>query len=183
MCKLLAVGRMALLLRKGGVHEWDGPGRFEVEYERFALLPAYEHQKLAWLKPGWRPPVGNVGPEAARGDGPSRVTTAASVQRVWKVPSRAAFDQLEDLHPWAKPQVDMRFDYKPDRPLWLLALRASRLAEPQAVPMDERYAGCRSWVPLKPEHHVDDAGAVPAMDDAAFERVLRRVDAAMANKV
>ena len=29
------------------------------------------------------------------------------VARIWPVPSREAFDRLDDLHAWATPQIDM----------------------------------------------------------------------------
>ena len=53
---LVADGRCALLLRKGGVHEDTGPGRFRLEHERFLLFPAWEHERLDWIKPDWLPP-------------------------------------------------------------------------------------------------------------------------------
>src|SRR5690606_840280 len=43
VCDLLLEGKCSLLLRKGGVHEDRGPGRFELEHERFTLYPAWEH--------------------------------------------------------------------------------------------------------------------------------------------
>ncbi|MEL7089128.1 MAG: DUF1802 family protein [Planctomycetota bacterium] len=55
VCDLLLEGKTCLLLRKGGVHEYDGPGRFKLEYDRFALFPAWEHENLDWIKPGLRP--------------------------------------------------------------------------------------------------------------------------------
>jgi hypothetical protein len=99
--------------------------------------------------------------------------------KIWQVPSRAAFDQLDDLHCWTPQQIDMRFDYKPERPLYLMAVRASRLAAPKTVPNDAQYAGCKSWVPLRPADEVDDAGARPVLDDATFEAIIARIDHAM----
>lgn len=176
VCELLTMGRCALLLRKGGVHEDAGPGRFRLEHDRFALFPAAEHEKLDWVKPAFR--IRNE-PLPAR---PEHVDISgyAEVAKIWEVPSRAAFDTLDDLHPWEKPQIDMRFDYKPDRPLYLVALRAYRLPEPHRVPYTDAYLGCRSWVDLDAEDAVPTSEAAPAMSADALRDVIGRVDGAFA---
>ncbi|NBC11244.1 MAG: DUF1802 family protein [Planctomycetes bacterium] len=174
VCDLLVEGRCALVLRKGGVHEEGGPGRFKLEHERFALFPAWEHERLDWIKPAFRLR------EAPIEDEPAQIELRgyAEVGRIWEVPSREAFDALDDLHPWTAEQIDMRFNYKPERPLFLLALRAYQLSEAKVIPNRPSFAGCRSWVPLPPEDAVDETGATPAMSDDRFADVLRRVDAA-----
>ena len=172
VCELLTLGRCALLLRKGGVHEDEGPGRFRLEHERFALFPAAEHEKLDWIKPSFRI---RDEPLPAR---PERVSIPgyAEVAGIWEVPSREAFDRLDDLHPWEKPQIDMRFRYKPERPLYLVALKAYRLREPHRVPYTDAYLGCRSWVDLDASDAVPTAEAVEAMDESSFREVLQRVE-------
>ena len=174
VCDLLLAGRFCLLLRKGGIHEDRGPGVFELEYPRFALFPAWSHQQPEMLKARFRAGV-------APGDEPAEITLrgCASAAGIWRVPSRDAFEQLDDLHPWSPAQVDMRFNYKPERPLYLLALRAARLREPRTIRNHAQYTGCRSWVPLRAGDEVDDADATPAMDDATFGALIERVERAM----
>lgn len=171
---LLVEGRQAMVLRKGGVHEEAGPGRFELAHDRFALFPAWEHQRPEWIKSDWRG-------EAQAMAEPDTLTLRglAEVARIWAVPSREAFDTLDDLHGWERPQIDMRFDYKPDRPLYVVALRTYRLPEPATIPNRPRYAGCKSWVDLEAEDAVDEAGATPTMGEAEFGALLARVDRAM----
>lgn len=175
VCDLLAAGRCCLLLRKGGVHEDHGPGRFRLEEDRFALFPAWEHEKLPWIKPAWLEGFRREPVEAE----PERLTlhAVAEVARAWTVPSRAAFDRLDDLHPWAAPQIDLRFAYKPERPLYAVALRVTRLAEPRTLPNRAAFAGCRSWVPLAGADAVPTAGQ-PAMPAEELARHLARVDEA-----
>ena len=172
VCDLLAEGRCTLLLRKGGVHETTGPGRFALEHDRFAFFPAWEHENLDWLKPGLRPDRGPIErePEVVfRGWG--------EVAGIWPVPTRQALDALDDLHPWLPPQIDMRFDYKPDRPVYALLVRAYRFAQPVVRANEAAFAGCRSWVPLDGGEHgaIDPAGSIPAIDDAAFIEIRERV--------
>lgn len=174
-CNLLLRGELAFLLRKGGIHERSGPGAFELDHPRFALFPATEHQQPQMLKPPYRE-------EASVDPGPPRQITfrgygAAAGIRV--VPSRQAFDQLDDLHPWAKAQIDMRFDYRSENPLYLVAVRAYRLVEAKTIAYRPAFAGCHSWVPLNADEAVDPTEATPAMDDAAFARIVDRIEAAV----
>ena len=107
------------------------------------------------------------------------ITGIGDATHIWEVPSRAAFDSLEDLHCWTKPQIDMRFDYKPEKPLYLMAVRAWKLTQPKTVLNVPDYAGCRSWVPLADQDAVDDSKLIPALDDDAFNAIVHRVSLAM----
>ena len=171
---LLCAGRCCLLLRKGGVHEFDGPGRFCLEHDRFALFPAWEHEKLDWIKPAFLEGMRTTPIESEPAE--LALPGYAEVAGIWEVPSRQAFDTLDDLHPWTHHQIDMRFNYKPDRPLYALAVRAYRLPTPKVIPNRAAFAGCVSWVPLDdPADQVETSGAVPAMDDGAFSAHLERI--------
>jgi hypothetical protein len=177
ICDLLAEGHCSFLLRKGGIHEEHGPGRFRLEHERFAFYPAWEHQWPEGVKPRWRDRVQTFDTE------PAEVTFHAfgvvTERTIWRLPStgaRAAFDTLDDLHPWAPPQIDMRFNYKPDRPLYLVAPRVYRLAQPRSAANRVVYQGCRSWVPLEASDAIDDTGAEPVLSDEAFAAICARID-------
>ncbi|MCC7145058.1 MAG: DUF1802 family protein [Phycisphaeraceae bacterium] len=174
ICDLLLEGSYGLLLRKGGIHEPSGPGRFELEYPRFALFPSWAHQQPAMIKPPLQPRVQILAE-------PPSITfhAVAEAAGIWSLPNRACLEPLDDLHPYSPQQVDMRFNYKPDRPLFLLALRVFRLAKPQTIPNIQAYGGCRSWVPLAKEHTVDDAGATPVLTDKALADILARVQQAV----
>lgn len=171
ICELLIKGEQAVVIRKGGVHEDQGPGRFRLEHDRFALFPAWEHEYEEGLKPGYRDRL------EQRDKEPESVTLTgfAEVACGWVVPSREAFDRLDELHAWAKPQIDMRFKYKPDRPVYLLALRVFRLESPISLPLSERHWGCRSWVPLEGDERPIAEG-YPAMSPDALAAVIGRID-------
>jgi hypothetical protein len=161
VCRALAGGRQIVLLRKGGIHE--SAGEFELEHMRFVMFPTFLHQNLAMLKPefhAWHEP------HTAE---PGRVTLslACSVSRIIEVKSRPQIDAIDDLHLWTPPLIDMRFNYRPANPLYLLLLRAYRI-EPREIDNTPDYAGCKSWVPLTSP--VDVSGSRPVLDDAAFAR-------------
>jgi hypothetical protein len=161
VCQALASGRQTLLLRKGGIYE--SAGEFEVERPQWVFFPTYVHQSLAQLKPdahaGFRPHTAE----------PDRVTLSVvgAVADVHPVKCREQLDELDDLHVWTRPLLDMRFNYRPENPLYLLVVRAYRLAEPVTIDNTPTYAGCKSWVPL--EAPVDLSGAQPALDDTTFQ--------------
>ncbi|NBC11354.1 MAG: DUF1802 family protein [Planctomycetes bacterium] len=177
VCDLLVGGEMCLLVRKGGIHEAGGPGAFHMSHDRFALYPTFDHQDATRVKPAYRPRLA-MEPDARR----VAVRGWARTARIWPVPSRDAFDRLGDLHPWAPPYIDMRFDYRPDRPLYLVAVRAYGLPAPRPIRYRAAFAGCRSWVPLQGDDVIDQAGSTPAMDEPALDRIIQRIDAAFAGE-
>ena len=84
VCRALAVGRQAIILRKGGIAETGG--QFEPEHTRFWLYPTYVHQQQGGLKPDAaelvhaaeadRPPAGIQGRLLPRVPGPGREVPA-----------------------------------------------------------------------------------------------------------
>jgi hypothetical protein len=162
VCAALAQGRQMLLLRKGGISE---AGRqFAVEHREFLLFPTYLHQNAAMLKPEF---AGAVHPVTGE-PGTIELSAAATVTDIVHVQSRSQIDKLDERHIWTAPLIDMRFSYRPNKPLYLLLVRAWRLAAPITIENTVDYAGCVSWVPLAAE--ISTGGAVPAIADAQFEQ-------------
>jgi hypothetical protein len=161
VCRALETGRQIVLLRKGGIYE--SGGEFELDHPEFLLFPTYLHQNLRMLK---REAHAGFEPHTAEPDR-VRLSAAGVVTDIVQVTSRAQMDAIDAEHVWTAPVIDMRFNYKPQNPLYLLLVRAYRLREPAAVENTPAYAGCKSWVPL--EEPIDTGGAVPVLDDAKYE--------------
>jgi hypothetical protein len=167
VCRALESGRQVLLLRKGGIYE--SAGEFEVEHREFLLFPTYVHQNLKMLKAdaheGFQP----------HAEEPKRVRMAAAgvVTDVLQLESRAQMDALADEHVWTAPLIDMRFNYRPENPLYLLLVRVYQLREPVAVENTPAYAGCKSWVPL--DQPIATGGAMPVLDDVKYESRRRAI--------
>ena len=171
VCRALEQGRQMILLRKGGIYE--SAGEFEVEHRHFLLFPTYLHQNKPMLKPeaheGYQPLA----------EEPSEVALAAAgvVTDIIRLQSRGQMDAIDDEHIWTPPLIDMRFNYRPENPLYLLLLRAYRLRQPVSIINTPAYAGCKSWVPL--DQPVETGDALAVMDDVKYEvwrkSILERV--------
>ncbi|CAN5499881.1 DUF1802 family protein [soil metagenome] len=160
VCRALGEGRQTILLRKGGISE--GIGGFEIEHRKFLLFPTFLHQKLEMLKPAEQAKM------VARADEPDQIHIgyAGEITDILQINSREQMDQLEAEHIWARPLIDMRFNYKPKNPLYLLIVRAHTLKHAVTIANTPDYAGCKSWVPLGNAVMFD---AMPAIADASFE--------------
>ncbi len=173
VCDALSRGRQIILLRKGGIYE--SAGEFEIEHRRFLLLPTYLHQNAAMLKDGERAGLTKLAAEPER----IEISLAGDITDIVPMTRRAAMDALDDEHIWSSPLFDMRFNYRPENPLYLLLVRAYRLARAVTIDNTPAYAGCKSWVPL--ERIVETADAAAVLDDAQYARrrdaILRRVTA------
>jgi hypothetical protein len=162
VCRALEQGTQLILLRKGGISE-SGDGSFQVQHREFLLFPTYLHQNKQMLKPQFQE---GYEPLAAE---PDEVTLAAAgvVSDVVLIKSRRQMDEIDDQHVWTPPLIDMRFDYRPQNPLYLLIVRAYRLHEPVTIANTPAYAGCKSWVPL--DQPIETGDALPVLDDVRFE--------------
>ncbi len=161
VCQAIESGRQILLLRKGGIYE--ASGEFELEYPQFVLFPTYLHQNLNMLKPD-----AHAGFEARSAE-PEQVRLSAGgvVTDIIQLKNRAQMDALDEEHVWTKPLIDMRFNYKPQNPLYLMLVRAYRLPQPLIVENTPAYAGCKSWVPL--DQPVGTGNAAPVLDELKYE--------------
>lgn len=156
----LASGRQILILRKGGILEQSVKNRFSITHDQFVFFPTYLHQSRAQLKPEIAMEPANTEP------GEVRLGVAGEVTDILKVQSRAAIDRLDDQHIWMPALIDMRFNYKPLNPLYLVLVRAYQLPRSVTVINSPAFAGCKSWVPL--DNAIDTRGAAQALDDAAY---------------
>ena len=170
ICRALAEGRQALILRKGGIAETGG--EFELEHRRFWLFPTYLHQHAEGLKPDAQPLL-----EAAEADKPPagvvRLSHFAEVAGIYHVHDLVGALKIDPLHLWSEEAVRARFAYR--RPgLFVVPLRVYRAPEAFELPDTAYYAGCKSWVGL--ERELPTEGAAPVLDDDAFRDVLRLLD-------
>jgi hypothetical protein len=170
ICRALAEGRQAVVLRKGGLDETTGD--FRLEHTRFWLFPTYMHQHRDGIKPeavpllkqaeAERPPAGVV-----------RLSHWVEVAGVYHVHDLVGAVQLAGLHLWSEETVRQRFAYR--RPgLYVWPARVYRAAQVVELPDAASYAGCRSWVEL--ERDLPTEGSVPVLSDEAFREVLRTLD-------
>ncbi len=175
LCDALVAGRQSLLLRKGGISESNG--EFELEHSRFVLFPTYVHQKADSLKAEYRTTLD------VRSSEPNelRITGWAEVTDIVQLHDRRQMDELADLHIWDESLVDMRFNYRPYNPLYLMLVRAHRLAVPVMIENCIDYNGCRSWVPLNTPIEIE--ASTPAVEDEAYERLRRMVKQRLAKAV
>ena len=166
----LAKGETIVLLRKGGIKEIGG--RFSAQADRAVLFPTFEHQQPDLLKPAYRDLVEPV----SAGWHPQTITLKAWAQitHIFLTTEEDKVLALADFHIWRSQLAQERLKWKPKQPLYVMLLRAYALPEPTAIPWDDSYGGCRSWISLKAGLAVDDA--LPAISDTDYARKVRAVE-------
>ena len=149
----LGRGEQVILIRKGGIADPS----FGVEADRFYLYPTYFHQ----------------GESEARAS--VTITHWCEVARTWSIRD---FDLLQRLAPLAAipmETLEARYRFRPDQSLYVIAVRAWKLADPVEVQYREEYGGCRSWISLEDEIDVD--GSTPVLGDAELRAKIETVEA------
>jgi hypothetical protein len=170
ICRALAEGRQALLLRKGGIAEKSGD--FLVEHQRFWLFPTYVHQQERGIVPEAQPLLEQVLTERPP-PGIVRLSEFAEVTGVYHVKKLLPAQMLAHLHLWSDETVEQRFAYRYPG-LYVLPVRVYRAAEVLELPDTAGYQGCRSWVELDEELPTD--GAAPVLSDQQIQDLARSLD-------
>lgn len=147
----LGRGEQILLIRKGGIAD----PTFGVEAERFYLFPTYFHS----------------GSEGARQS--VMITHWAEVVKTWRVRELERLYALESFTIMNRENLDIRYRFREDQALHVLAVRAWRLPKPVTIAVTPEYAGCRSWVSIDDEIDVD--GSTPALSEEELARRIAEV--------
>jgi hypothetical protein len=166
VCHALALGRQAIILRKGGIAE--AGGSFEPEHNRFWLYPTYVHQQHGGLKveaaehvrvaDAERPPAGLL-----------RLSHFAEVKAIYRIEKLFGALLLDDLHCWSEETVRQRFAYRTPG-IYVLGVRVFATPHPHELPESAEYAGCRTWIDLGRD--LPSEGARPVVSDTQFDDVL-----------
>ena len=165
VCDSLLSGRQIVLLRKGGILEQRGKG-FQIEHEQFFLYPNTEHQSREQLKAEFHERLGGYGPPA-RESGKIVIAGYGRVVDIVKTADAARLRALEPFTVWTQALFDMRINYKPEKPNYVVTVRAYKLPQAVDVPYHSDYGGCHSWVPMKQE--LSMSHAMPVLSDMEFE--------------
>ena len=163
VCDEVLAGKQVALLRKGGILEQKKG--FQLEHETFFFYPNTEHQSREQLKPGFHPRLDAYGPPA-RVSGKISIAGFGRVVDIVKTTDAEKLRALESITCWTQALFDMRINYKPEKPNFVITVRAYTLPQVIEVPYNEDYAGCHSWVPLQNELI---ATGTPVFSDDAFE--------------
>ena len=167
----LTKGETIVLLRKGGIKEQSG--RFKAQAEQAVLFPTFEHQKPELLKPKYQALVEPV----RSGWHPQTIELKAWAQitHIFLTTDEAKVAALADFHVWQPQLAQERLKWKPNQPLYVMALRVYSLPAPVTIPWLESYRGCRSWVELNEALVVDDL--LPAIADADYNAQVAEIAA------
>jgi len=159
----LARGKQRFLLRKGGIAE--GKRGFEVKHREFLFYPTWEHQQIESVRPEFHELFEQTRP---RQPAVVRFRYLAKVTDILQAPPvLEAMPPLESDHIWTPAYLEMRYRYRPERPLFILFVRLYGLETERKIPENRRYGGCRSWVTLDEE--IEAGGAAPVEPDGSFE--------------
>jgi len=170
ICRLIAEGRQAILLRKGGIAETAG--EFQLEHDTFWLYPTYVHQQQEGIGPNLHPLLQEVQKNQPPA-GIVRFTHFATAPRAYLADSLDSLLSLQDLHGWSEKTVRARFAYRWPG-LFVIPMRVYLAAETHELSELVEYAGCKSWVDLATELATD--GGKPVLEDTAFACVIERLN-------
>jgi hypothetical protein len=166
VCKALEDGKQMLLLRKGGIMEYRKG--FEVKHNEFLLYPTFEHQSVESIKVEYKEKLKEILEEQNKyyNNNNNRkkidkdnknfniathniIKLLAKVEDVIEISDKLILSELRDYHIWSDEYVTMRMNYNPSKPMSVLLLRIYKLRKPLIVDINEKWAGCKSWIDIE----------------------------------
>lgn len=163
----LAAGKTIMLLRKGGIREVG----FQLKHRSVWLYPTYEHQKPHLLKPEYASAVVSV--ESGWHSETVTITCCAEVTDVLATRDRNQIAGLQPYHIWNPDMISDRLNWKPKQPLIVLLLKVFRLTQPQIIPYNDAYRGCKSWIDLVEPISTDRL--IPVMEDSKYSQKAQEI--------
>lgn len=172
----LEQGKTIMLLRKGGIHEQNG--HFKVVHDEILLYPTYEHQQPSLLKPGYAKQVTPV----TSGWHPETISISswAKVTDILPVSDQTVVTALLPFHIWNEHLISDRLKWKPRQPLYILLLRAYKLAQTHAISYHSLYGGCKSWIDLAEPITLEDTQ--PVLNNAIYAQQVAEIREIIADK-
>ncbi len=147
----LGRGEQVILIRKGGIADPS----FGVEADRFYLYPTYFHQGESDARPH------------------VSITHWGEVVQTSVVRERAQLAELAAHVVLPDETLVARFHFRPDQALYVIAVRAWKLATPAEVQYREEYGGCRSWISIEEEISID--GSTPVLSESDLRSKIAQV--------
>ncbi len=161
----IASGQQVVLVRKGGITEETR--EFRLEETSFYFYPTYEHQKAHLIKPEFQARVESSLQGVQLPPEEVMITHAAHVVDDISLDAEEDLKKLDPFHIMTHDYATERLQWKHDKPLHILTVRAYALTEPKRVKVDRSYIGCKSW--LKLTDPITDTDLVPVLSVEEFE--------------
>ncbi|MCD1258823.1 DUF1802 family protein [Paenibacillus athensensis] len=174
--RALESGAQMFIMRKGGIIEETRD--FQVQAEAFYLYPTYEHQRRELLKEAYRPVIDQTLEGWTLDAATAAITCYAELVEDILIEDQERLGRLFPYHIWTENFAEERLRWKRKNPLHVLLLRVYKLDEPQEVPIDPAYLGCKSWIELTQPLGATDMK--PVLSDAEFAERVAAIRAALA---
>lgn len=72
--------------------------------------------------------------------------------------------------------ISDRLKWKPKNPLMVLLLRVHHLTQPQIIPYNDVYGGCKSWIDLVQSISTDSTDQlIPVIDDSRYSHKVQEI--------
>lgn len=165
----LELGRLAVLMRKGGIIEQRG--EFSVQHEKFWLYKTFLHQNKAELRPEFLDLL-RENPNA----GKIELSSFAVVEQTWKLEDLTVIRGLEMHNALTADALERKYHYR-NKPFVHALLLRVYTCQPVLIEETPEYAGCVSWVQL--EHNIEAQNIRPAISDQDFLKFKTQFEASL----
>ncbi len=167
----LLAGKHSVIFRKGGIIEEKKT--FSVDHQNFLLFPTYFHQEKEDLISSERDNLEESLKHKPKND-LIKIPAYVQVKEVHFLENLEQIKQFQPFGIWSEKCLKERFNWGDHKGIHLILGRVYQLPEPVTLSMKESYGGCKSWIDLEQNIHLE--GSIPAISDAAFEEIREKIN-------
>lgn len=142
----LETGQQNILYRKGGIIEKNGD--FEIEAREFLLFPTFVHQDKDRLQPQYADLIDQATRKYQPAPNAHLITLSARITDIARPATLEDVKALAKRSIWNEAHLIRTWEWKPEKPLYVLTVEVQTLAEPFVVEDKPEYGGCVSWIEL-----------------------------------
>ena len=142
----LETGQQKILYRKGGIIEKHG--EFEIEAREFYLFPTFIHQNKDRLQPQYASLIDKATAKYQPEAKSHLISLHAKIVDIARPENMDNIKALAHRSIWNEAHLVRTWEWKPEKPLYILTVEVEALAEPFVVEDRPEYGGCVSWITL-----------------------------------
>lgn len=174
----IAQGQQITLFRKGGIIEKNH--QFEVESPQFFFYPTYLHQTPEQLQAPYQPWIKET-EQTKPSVNQVEINLYGRVEKVLEAKGIEHLCNMTDAFIWTPEYVEKSWAWEPEKPAYILFIRAYKLEKPHVIYEKPHYGGCISWIDL--DESLTTGALTPILDAETFAQKCQAIETQLGQTV
>ena len=170
VCHALLIGKQVLLFRKGGIIERNG--EFELETPSFFVYPTFLHQDESRLQPEYAHFIEEA-KQYEIDEHHVQIALYCKAEQIYQARHITTLEEHPEWYIWRNQHIQDTWQWKPEKPAYIILVRAYKISLPFIVESLAEYGGCVSWIDL--QQAIPELILKPVIPDNEFNELSNKI--------